>query len=66
MMKKLSYKEFVEWWEKAHILEVQSTADKMFGKDVRGQADNPQGYIMVYCIVPVGALEKKWWQFWKR
>ena len=63
-MKEIPYEEFVHGWETGHIHEVQSTADKLFGKDVRGQADNPRGHIMVYCIVPKGGIKKPRWKFW--
>lgn len=65
-MKEINYKEFIESWRKTEIYEVQSPQDKLIGKDVRGQSDNPQGYRMVYCIVPKGKPDKSWWQFWKR
>jgi len=63
-MKEISYDEFIQDWERGLISEVQSTADKLIGKSCKGQADNPRGYIMVYCMVPKGKLEKPWWKFW--
>jgi len=63
-MEEISYDEFIQDWENGLIHEVQSTADKLIGKSVKGQGDNPRGYIMVYCMVPKGKLEKPWWKFW--
>jgi len=63
-MKEISFEEFVQDWENGLIHEVASTADKMYGKSFKGQGDNPRGYIMVYCMVPKGQLEKPWWKFW--
>ena len=39
----LSYAEFLEDWNRGLIRDVQGTADKLFGKSVRGQALNPRG-----------------------
>ena len=61
-MKEIPYAEFIQDWEKGLILEVQSTADKLIGKSVKGQADNPRGFIMVYCMVPTGKLKKPLWR----
>ena len=60
----LSYAEFLEDWDRGLIREVQGTADKLFGKSVKGQAGNPRGYILVYCVVPAGRLKKPWYKFW--
>jgi len=63
-IQEISYTEFLEDWNEGLIFEVQSTADKLFGKSVKGQAHNPRGYIMVYCVVPAGRIKKPWYKFW--
>lgn len=61
-MKEIPYSEFIQDWENGLIHEVQSTADKLYGKSVKGQADNPRGFIMVYCMVPKGPVKKPLWR----
>ena len=62
-MKKIPLKEFLEDWEKGLIHEVAATANKIYGKSVKGQADNPQGYVLVYADA-AEKIEKPWYKFW--
>ena len=62
-MKKLSLEEFLADWEAGYIHEVQGAGNRLFGKSVKGQADNPRGYIMVYADA-AEKIEKPWYKFW--
>jgi len=62
-MKKIPLKEFLDDWEHGLIHEVQSTADRIYGKSVKGQISNPEGYVLVYADA-AEPIEKPWWKFW--
>ena len=62
-MKKIPLKEFLENWERGLIMEVQTIGSRVYGKSVKGQADNPQGYVLVYADAGE-KVEKPWWKFW--
>ena len=62
-MKKIPLKEFLEDWEHGLIHEVTGTQNRIYGKSVKGQADNPQGYILVYADAGE-KVEKPWYKFW--
>ena len=61
-MKKISYKRFIEEWEKNQYMEVHGAGNKLIAKDGRVNIEeNPIGYILVYCDVPI---KKPWYKFW--
>jgi len=67
MMKKLGYADFIQAWESGHIFEVVSTANNLYGKDARGQADNPKGWILVFTVEqkPEDLEKPNWWERFK-
>ena len=62
-IKKVSLAEFLEDWERGLMLEVQGAGNQLYGKSVKGQAENPRGYIMVYADA-AEKIEKPWYKFW--
>ena len=79
-MKEITLKEFLDTWEAGLIIDesVHSFGEVIYGKSVKGQADNPQGSILVFAVKPetkeelietvasIEEAEKKWYQIWKR
>jgi hypothetical protein len=53
MTTETTYDEFLADWENGLIQNVTGAGNRLYGQSVKGQADNPQGYIIVYCIVPI-------------
>ncbi|MDH5199613.1 MAG: hypothetical protein OEW93_01895 [Candidatus Bathyarchaeota archaeon] len=66
MAKEISYAEFIADYEAGLIHDLDQIGSRIYGRSVKGQADNPAGYILVYAEIPQGAVERPWWKFWQR
>jgi hypothetical protein len=52
METKLDYAVFFADWQNGLIVEVTGAGNRLYGKSVKGQAENPQGFIIVFADVP--------------
>lgn len=51
-MQKITLAKFLEGYEKGYITEVVYVKNKIYGKDPRGQANEPKPYKVVWADVP--------------
>lgn len=51
-MREIPLAEFIDGYEKNLINDVCYIDGKVYGRSVKGQADNPQGYEVVWSSVP--------------
>lgn len=52
MATEIPYAEFMADYEAGLIHDINQIGARIYGKSVKGQADNPRGYIMVYAGIP--------------
>ena len=52
MAKELTYAEFMADYEAGMIHDLNQIGSRIYGRSVKGQADNPAGYVLVYAEVP--------------
>lgn len=50
-MREITKQEFLEGYEQGLITEVVSVGNRVYGRNVKGQGDNLQGYEVVYANV---------------
>jgi len=52
MAVEIPYVDFMADYEAELILDIHVIGTRIYGRSVKGQADNPLGYIMVYAQIP--------------
>lgn len=51
-MEEITIAEFVDGYEKGYITDVIAIGNKVYGKDPRGMADEPEPFKVVWATIP--------------